>query len=370
MNAPLSPLEIFRTMGIPTRRVEDWKYTDLRGTIDEGAFERPNGLAVTISQVPHIEAKILDDLPLPDWAARTVQRMPAAGAVDAAARAFNPKIVAVRVPAGIRSGEPLRLEYRSGGAAQIVLLLERGSSLTFMDMHHPQGDGLRNISMSVLLEEGAGLTHIRHAGFAKGLATIETVSAVLGRNSTYRVHVVEAGAKLCRAEWNVVLDGEGANAELSGATVLSHGSHADVTTRIDHIAGNTTSRQLFKKIVAGHSRAVYQGKITVRKDANGSDSRQTAKAILLGTRAEADLKPELEILADDVKCAHGAAIGDLDADSMFYLRSRGIAAREARSLLLRAFIEEAVDTIEDEAVRAAAWELAESELAQAMQAQS
>ncbi len=369
MNAPLSPLEIFRTAGIPTRRVEDWKYTDLRSAIDEGAFEQPNGLAISVSEVPHIETRILEDQPLPDWALRVVQRMPAAGAVDAAARAFAPNIVAVRVPAGVRSAEALRIDYRSGGAAQIVLHLERGASLTFMDVHHPQGNGLRNISVSVLLEDGASLLHIRHAGFASELTTIETVSAVLGRNSTYRVHVIEGGAKLSRAEWNVVLDGEGADAEISGATVLGHGSHADVTTRIDHATRNTTSRQLFKKVAAGHSRAVYQGKITVRKDANGSDSRQTAKAILLGTRAEADLKPELEILADDVKCAHGAAIGDLDANSLFYLRSRGIPEPEARSLLLRAFLEEAVDTIEDETLRAAAWRFVEAGLAQAMMAQ-
>lgn len=370
MNAPLSPLEVFRTTGIPTRRVEDWKYTDLRGAIDEGAFEQPDGVAVSVSEVPHIETKILDGQPLPDWALRAVQRMPYAGAVDAAARAFNPRIVTVRVPAGVRSAEALRIEYGSGGSAQIVLILERGASLTLMDVHHPQSNGLRNISVSVLLEEGASLTQIRQAGFARELTTIETVSAVLRRNSTYRVHITEGGAKLCRTEWNVVLEGDGANAEFSGAVVLGHGAHADITTRIDHATAHTTSRQLVKQVVAGHSHAVYQGKITVRKDANGSDSRQTAKAILLGARAEADLKPELEILADDVKCAHGAAIGDLDAGALFYLRSRGIPEAEARSLLLRAFLEEAVETIEDEALRAAAWRFVEDGLSQTMKAPS
>jgi Fe-S cluster assembly protein SufD len=237
-----------------------------------------------------------------------------------------------------------------------------------MDMHQRQGDGLRNISISMLLEEGASLTHIRQAGNARELTTIETVSAVLGRNARYRAHVVEGGAKLSRAEWNVVLDGEGSNAEISGATILAYDLHSDVTTRIDHAAGHTTSRQLFKKVVAGHSRAVYQGKITVRKDANGSDSRQTAKAVLLSARAEADLKPELEILADDVKCAHGAAIGDLDASALFYLRSRGIPESESRSLLLRAFLEE--ESIEDETLRGAAWRFVDDGLVQAMKVPS
>jgi len=368
MNAPVSPLEIFRSLGIPSRRVEDWKYTDLRGAIDAEAFDRPNGLVVAVAKPGEIDVLIDDSLP--DWAIRSVQRMPFAGAIDAAARAFDPKIVAVRVPAGVEVKEPLRLEYQSAGAAQIVLLLERGASLTWFDVHRPQGDGLRNISVSAFIEEGACLTHFRQAQFAVELASVETVSVVLGRKSTYRAHVLESGGKLARGEWNVVLDGEGANAEIFGATVLGHGAHADVTTRIDHAIGNTSSRQLFKKVVADHSRAVYQGKITVRKDANGSDSRQTAKAVLLGARAEADLKPELEILADDVKCAHGAAIGDLDADSLFYLRSRGIAPPEARSLLLKAFLGEAVDAIESDALRAQAWQFVDDGLANVMKAQS
>src|SRR4029079_15503400 len=110
-----------------------------------------------------------------------------------------------------------------------------------------------------------------------------------------------------------------------------------------------------KKVAGGKSRGVYQGKVTVAKGADGSDSRQTAKALLLSERAEADLKPELEIFAEDVKCAHGAALGDLDADSLFYLRARGIPEAEARALLLRAFLEEAVAEITDPAIHDSIW---------------
>ncbi|HEY6578097.1 MAG TPA: SufD family Fe-S cluster assembly protein, partial [Rhizomicrobium sp.] len=120
----------------------------------------------------------------------------------------------------------------------------------------------------------------------------------------------------------------------------------------------------------GNSRAVYQGKITVSKGADGSDSRQTAKALLLGEHAEADLKPELEILADDVKCAHGAAIGDLDADSLFYLRSRGLPERDARGMLLRGFLEEAVAEIERDDAREAVWRFVEGGLARAQESQA
>src|SRR5204863_681853 len=125
--------------------------------------------------------------------------------------------------------------------------------------------------------------------------------------------------------------------------------HADVTTRITHVVGNTQSTQLFKIITDRHARGVYQGKISVANGADGSDSRQTAKGLLLGERSEIDLKPELEILADDVKCAHGAAVGDLDQDSLFYLRARGVPEAEARNLLVHAFVVDALEAVTDEA---------------------
>src|SRR5581483_14289 len=162
------------------------------------------------------------------------------------------------------------------------------------------------------------------------------------RDARYRAHYASFGARLSRLEVTIALDGENAEADLSGVSVLGGEAHADITTRVHHNVGRTHSRQLFKKVAGGRSRAVYQGKVAVAKHADGVDSRQTAKALLLGDRAEADLRPELEILADDVKCAHGAAVGDLDAESLFYLRARGIPEQEARVLLIHAFLEEAL----------------------------
>src|SRR6185369_9531206 len=130
------------------------------------------------------------------------------------------------------------------------------------------------------------------------------------------------------------------------------------------LVGRTRSSQLFKNVAGGKSRAVYQGKVAVAPHADGVDSRQTAKALLLGPHAEADLKPELEILADDVKCAHGAAVGDLDAESLFYLRARGIPESQARGLLLQAFLEDTVAEIENTDQR----ELVRTELLTALKA--
>jgi len=202
------------------------------------------------------------------------------------------------------------------------------------------------------------------------LVSIETLSIQQYSSSQYRAHFMSTGAKLSRTELHVTLEGKNAEAHVSGVSVLGDARHADVTTHIVHAAADTRSTQLFKKIAGGHSRAVYQGKVTVAAGADGSDSRQTAKGLLLGLRAEIDLKPELEIFADDVKCAHGAAVGDLDIESLFYLRSRGIPEAEARALLMRAFLGDAVDEIENEEIRASVWGQVEAALVKATEATS
>jgi Fe-S cluster assembly protein SufD len=171
---------------------------------------------------------------------------------------------------------------------------------------------------------------------------VEEAAVRIAAGGVYRGHFTGFGARLSRMELEIALHGEGAQAHLSGVALLDGARHSDVTTHVTHAAGNTDSTQLFKHVAAGKGRAVYQGKVTVAQGANGSDSLQTAKALLLGEAAEADLKPELEIFADDVKCAHGAAVGDLDAESLFYLRSRGIPQAQARRILLQAFLEDAV----------------------------
>jgi Fe-S cluster assembly protein SufD len=175
----------------------------------------------------------------------------------------------------------------------------------------------------------------------------------LARDARYHGHFANFGAKLSRTELAILLEGENSEAHLSGVSVLSGQAHADVTTHVTHAVGRTQSTQLFKHVVGGRGQAVYQGRVTVAQGAGGSDSRQTAKALLLSERAEADLKPELEIFADDVKCAHGAAVGDLDADSLFYLRTRGIPEREARHLLIHAFLEDALTDIAADDLREA-----------------
>jgi Fe-S cluster assembly protein SufD len=240
--------------------------------------------------------------------------------------------------------------------ARIFVLLEPFASLTLLESRSGGEAALMNVGAEIILEPNARLHHIRLAASAPDAIQVEEIAVRVGRTGCYKATLLQQGAKLSRVALSVLLGDEGAETCLSGVSLLAGDLHADLTTRIDHAKGRTISRQLFKKVVAGNARAIYQGKIAVHKGADGSDSRQTAKAILLGGRAEADLKPELEILADDVKCAHGAAIGDLDADSLFYLRSRGLPETEARTLLIRGFLEEAIADIDRDDVRAAAWQ--------------
>jgi Fe-S cluster assembly protein SufD len=368
MNA-VSPLEIFRAQGIPHRRVEEWKYSDLRSAIDAETFEHTYGVVMVVNNPSaQIETVINDELP--DWASSAVQGLGVGGAMDAAAKAFSPNVVAIRVPGGLQIVDPLHIEFHAEGQGQIILCLEKGASLSFVETHHPDSEGLRNISLSILLESDTKLTHIRREHFAKTSVTVETMGVQVAKSAQYLAHFTSLGAKLSRTELNVMLVGEGADANISGVSVLADGAHADVTTRIDHRTGHTQSTQLFKAVAGGKSRAVYQGKITVSEGADVSDSRQTAKGLLLGPRAEIDLKPELEIFADDVKCAHGAAVGDLDVESLFYLRSRGVPEAEARVLLIRGFLEEAVEGIAREDTRAETWQLVEQGLARATETAS
>jgi len=352
--------EQFRALGVPHRRIEQWKYTDLRGALGDARIEDEGSASWNIENLPAgIELFDLSDAGAPEWVSRNLGAT-RDGAMDAASLAFARHGLALRIRHAI--SEPVRLELSGEGHLRVMVLLEKNANLTLIESG--SAADFRNVGTEFMLEEGAALSHVHVTPGSHEAVQVETISVYLRRNALYRAHFANFGAKLSRADVHVKLEGEGARAELSGVSVLPNG-HADVTTHVEHAVGDTKSTQLFKYVAGGKSRAVYQGKITVADGANGSDSRQTAKGLLLEDRAEIDLKPELEILADDVKCAHGAAVGDLDAESLFYLRTRGISEREARALLMRAFLEDAVAQIEGEDSRAEIWRAVEAALAKA-----
>ncbi|MEI9993223.1 MAG: Fe-S cluster assembly protein SufD [Rhizomicrobium sp.] len=354
----------FAALGLPHRRIEDWKYSDLKSALD-GAND-DGAVAWTVGTLP--EGVELFDLSnasaAPDWVKAHLGTLPQ-NAMASASLAQARTGFALRAPKGRAIAQPLSLTFAGHGTVRGLVVLEDGAALTLIEIG--PGVGISNLGVEIVVGANAQLTHIRMAPHAGAAVQVEEYAATIARDGRYCAHLFNGGSKLSRAEFQIALAGTGASAHLSGVSVLGDGAHADVTTHIVHAVGHTTSTQLFKHVAGGKSRAVYQGRITVEQGADKSDSRQTAKALLMGERAEADLKPELEIFADDVKCAHGAAVGDLDANSLFYLRARGIPEAEARNMLVRAFLEEAVDEIADETIRASVWQAVEDALPKAMQ---
>lgn len=350
----------FRALGVPHRRIEDWKYSDLKTALD-GAND-DSAASWKLGKLP--DGVELFDLAqaetAPNWVRTHLGTLPQ-NAMASSSFAHARTGFAIRVS---KAAEPLTVEFSGAGSARALIVLEDGASLTLCETQ--KSEGFSNLGVEFVIGANAQLTHIRMAPHADGAVQVEQYAVTIARDGVYRAHFFNGGAKLSRAELQVSLAGANAQAHLSGVSVLGGTAHADITTHVTHAVGHTQSTQLFKNIAGGKSRAVYQGKVTVEQGADKSDSRQTAKALLMGERAEADLKPELEIFADDVKCAHGAAVGDLDANSLFYLRARGIPEAEARNMLVRAFLEEAVAEIADETIRATVWQAVEDALPGAM----
>jgi len=333
---------VVHSHGVPHRRIEEWKYSDLKAALGE------RGLGAVMAEwlVGNLPAGVeMFDLAQPHppaWVMAHIAR-PTQNVMSAASLALSAGGVAFRVPKNSAIAAPLKLDFTGAGHVRALLVLEEGAALTLVEGVGPVD--FRNVGFEIVLGAYSSLEHVRISPNAADAILVEEVSLHIAKGGKYRGHFAGFGSKLARMELEIALEGEGAEAHLSGVAVLDGKRHSDVTTHVIHRHGNTNSTQLFKHVAAGHARAIYQGKVTVAKGADGSDSSQTAKALLLGDQSEADLKPELEIFADDVKCAHGAAVGDLDAESLFYLRARGIPESQARGLLLQAFLEDAIAEI-------------------------
>jgi Fe-S cluster assembly protein SufD len=362
-------LESFRVRGMPHRRFEHWRYSDLRAVLDAGQVAQAGTAHWSVEDPPDgVELFDLARDGAPEWVMKQLGYIGNRPTMEEASLAFAEGGVAMRVARDRRVVDPVKLQVSGAGNLRVLVVLEENASLTLFEAHTMDAGLVRNIGMELALSEGAELSHVRCAPPSPKSFGIQHIAVEAAKNAHYTAHFANFGSRLSRTELHILLNGEGSEAHLSGVAVLGMELHSDVTTHIEHVAGKTLSTQLFKHVAGGRSRAVYQGKITVREGANGSDSRQTAKALLMSQRAEADLKPELIIFADDVKCAHGAAVGDLDADSLFYLRSRGVPEREARKMLIHAFLEEAIMTIGDGALRDHIWRDVESALPRAMEA--
>jgi len=363
--------EIFRAHGLPSIREEAWKYTNLR-PLAELAFNR--------SPVAPHPADLLDRLPLPD-APRLVllnghvraDLSNARATSFAAAPEFGPLArpdreplvalntmlaedgITLRIPAGQDGGLIVLASLATAPLAMHPrhrIVLEPGAKLVLLDVSMGEGAYLHNPVTEVSVADNAHLTHVRLQDESPTAFHLATLYADVAEGGTYDSFSLALGARLARMEIHATLAGPRAVTHLNAAQLLAGNQHADFTTIVRHDAPHGASRQTVKNVLTGRARGVFQGKIEVARVAQKTDGYQMNQALLLSPEAEIDSKPQLEIYADDVKCSHGATVGELDADQLFYLRSRGVPEAEARSMLVRAFLTEALDAVTHEDARA------------------
>ncbi len=379
--------------GLPNRRVEEWKYTDLRNAVREAAplAERPADAAALVDKGRafakadavrlsfangHLVAERSDLAALP--AGVTVTPLAAAlaeghpllaemGKVAVAkgnfALALNSAFMMdgalIKVAAGTAVDKALHLRFVNGGASpfatapRIVILVEDGASVTVHESHEGVGTAAyqANSVVEIVAGNGTTITHARLNAEQADAIALSTLAVTLGAEAKLTSLGAVTGGSLSRHQVFLAFAGEHSSLTLGGATMLRGRQHADTTLVVDHAVPHCDSRELFKTVIDGEATGVFQGKIIVRPDAQKTDGRMMSAALLLSETATMNNKPELEIFADDVQCAHGATCGELDDDLLFYLTARGLPRAVAEALLVQAFLGEALELVEDEAVR-------------------
>ncbi|MCC6597319.1 MAG: Fe-S cluster assembly protein SufD [Alphaproteobacteria bacterium] len=249
----------------------------------------------------------------------------------------------------------------------LKIVLEEGASLTLIERHDGQGAYWKNMITEIEVGANARLRHIRLQEESPEAVQTNMVHIRLARDAVYDGFSLNIGGRLTRHEIHAQIQGANAECSLNGLSLLREKQHGDTTILIEHEAPHCRSNQFYRTILDDAARGVFQGKVHVHKIAQKTDGYQLSNALLLSADAEMDTKPELEIYADDVKCSHGATTGQLDEEPLFYLRTRGLDEGAARLLLMNAFVDEVVDKIEDESVRAQIQERAEQWLLRALQ---
>jgi Fe-S cluster assembly protein SufD len=263
------------------------------------------------------------------------------------------------IPQGAQIESPVHLLFLADGKPtasfpRVLIVAERGSTATVIESYASLSEDVyfTNAVVEINVGEGARLNHYKVQRESGEAFHIATTQASLGRNSSYNSTAVTLGGQLSRHNINVTLDHEGAECWVDGLYIAGSGQHTDTHSLIDHRQPHCTSHQLYKGILDGKSRAVFNGKVFVREGAQQTDAMQTNRNLLLSTEARVDTKPQLEIFADDVKCAHGATVGQLEDEELFYLASRGLEPDLARNLLTYGFAEEVIEKIKVESIKA------------------
>lgn len=366
----------FAARGIPTTKDEEWKYTSLRELAEESfvpgesqpASSEPYRYASKAIRVTLVNGAWIPDAgPLPDGLEiRLVEEGDRAlgSLIDLDSHPFaalNSAVfesaLLVRIARNAVIERPIEIVHLTTegacAAPRLLVLAEEGSQATLVETYASIGEGasFSNAVVEVFVAPNAQIEHVKVQRENLNAFHIALTRAKQSRDSTYRHFSVTYGGHLTRNDLEVFLDGPNLHCRLDGIYVLGGDQLADNHTRLDHAYPHCDSFEVYKGVLDGRSRGVFNGKIFVHQDAQKTDAKQTNQAILLSPEATIDTKPQLEIFADDVKCTHGATVGQMREDALFYLRSRGIPAGQARALLVYAFAAEVLEKIECEPVR-------------------
>jgi Fe-S cluster assembly protein SufD len=380
-------------VGLPTTRRESWRYTDLKPLTEteldftprapDAAAIRAAAHALAAHAIPDdglrlvlVDGHVAPALCTLDARAGVEVRdvdayrtrpdaKPgrAIAAADHPLAALNSAYVQsgawLRVADGVRLEEPLRLVLVASGAAQlaaqprVVVELGRGAELAIVQhfVDAADADGWVNVVTEVEQAADSRLTLYRVQQHGRRRVHTSLLAVDLAARASASLGLVDLGGRLVRNDVDVRLREPGAAVELFGLLLAAEGQHVDDHTRIDHLAPDTVSDEAFRGVIGRRGRGVFNGKVVVHPGAHGIDARQRNDNLLLSEQAEIDTKPELEIYSDDVKCAHGSTVGELDAEHLFYLRSRGVDEAQAREILTGAFAAVVLERIASPDVR-------------------
>jgi Fe-S cluster assembly protein SufD len=385
----------FAALGFPTVREEEWRFTNVAPIASADFFPAPEGVAVAEADLTRYhyaesgyriaiingrfspESSRLKGLPagvrvmslaaavnertdivqryfgqLAEFGERAFAALNTALAVDGAY---------VSIPDGLILDEPLQIAFVAAGGAPgpmmvnaraLIVAGDRSQARIVENYIGTMGQTyFTNAVTEVVAGENCVIDHYKVQHESEDAFHIASMHVHASRHANFSSHSFSLGGKVVRNDVIAVLDGEGAECTLNGLYLADGDRLVDNHTTIDHAKAHCPSHEIYKGILGGKARAIFNGKIIVRQDAQKTDAKQTNRALLLSDGASINTKPQLEIFADDVKCTHGAAIGQIDEDALFYLRARGLTYFEARDMLIHAFAGEIIDRVKIEPLK-------------------
>ncbi len=326
----------FEANGFPTVKNEDWKYTKVDSVVSDKWI---------------VDSKTDDD---ENALNKLTDFNFGRNGLTALNLAFG-RFRVIRIAKETSCETPLEINFAAEDGKAVfphtIVIAEAGSKATIIESYASQTKSFTNTAIQIVVEDNANLTHYRVQKESADAFHVGTTEVSLGAGSRYDSTNINLGGAISRHDIELKFTAEGGEAFVDGLYMLNGSQHSDTHSVIDHVVPNCTSHQTYKGVLNDKSRAVFNGKVLVRENAHGTDAQQSNKNLLLSNEARVDTKPQLEIDNDDVKCSHGATVGQLEEEELFYLLTRGLPDTLARNLLTYGFAEEIINKIEIESIK-------------------